>query len=231
MKDMEFLKIGYISNKGIYNNIDTYENTLESFNEAIKKNLIINLKIRLTQDKILVVYNDSNLTRLMNLKDKISTTTYEELLYLNKYHIPTLNEVLKLINGKVPIIINPKGIDYKYYLLKELDKLLETYEGKFAILSNDPLIIKWFNKNKPEYIIGEILSGHYKSKFSLLNILTNFSIQTDFKSVNVEYFNIIKIKKLKEKSLVLSYVADTKEKFDIFKDVSDNLFIEKLFKE
>ena len=230
MKDMEFLKMGYVSNKGIYNNIDIYENTLESFKEAIDNNLIINLKIRLTKDKELVIYNDNNLTRLMNLKDKISTTTYEELLFLNKYHIPTLDEVLKLINGKVPIIINPKGNDHKYYLQKELVKLLETYEGKFAILNNNPLIIRWFNKNKPEYIIGEILSNHNKlSKFSPHYTLTNFIIETDFKSVNIDYYNIIKIKKLKEKSLVLSYVADTKEKFDIYKDVSDNLFIENIF--
>lgn len=232
MKDLEFLKNSYISNKGIYDNINIYENTIESFKEAVKHNLIINLKIRLTKDKILVVYCDNNLTRLMNLKDKISTTTYEELLYLNKYHIPTLEEVLKIINGSVPIIINPKGNDYKYYLQKELIKLLDTYHGKFVILSNNPLIIKWFNKNRPDYIVGEIISKNNKIiKLSPKYFFTNFIISTDFKSIDVEYYNIIKLKKIKEKSFLIGYIANNQEKYNMYKNITDNLFIEELYEE
>lgn len=232
MKDLEFLKINYISNKGIYDNINIFENTLESFNEALKNNLILNLKIRLTKDNILVVYNDSDLTRLMHLKDKISMTTYEELLYLNKYHIPTLEEVLKLVAGKVPIIINPKTLECKNHLQKELVKLLDNYQGKFAIISNNSLIIRWYNKNRPNYIVGEIMSKSSKlKKFNLLNYFINFTIISDFISIDIEYYNIIKMKNIKEETLLLGYIADTKEKYDKYKDVTDNLYIEKIFYE
>ena len=148
MNKIDFLKENLISNKGLYDNVNIFENTLESFSKAIDNNLIIYLKVRLTKDKVPVIYSDSNLARLMNLKDRVDTTNYDELIYLNKYHIPTLKEVLKLIDGKTPIIINPTSSSDKYYLQKEVVKLLDNYKGKFAILSSNPLIIRWFNKNK-----------------------------------------------------------------------------------
>ncbi len=228
MKNTEFLKENLISNKGFYDNKIIFENTLESFEEAMKYNYTLHLKVRLTKDKVLVVYSDNNLTRLMNLKDKISTTTYDELNFLSSYHIPTLEEVLDVVNGKVPLIINPRSLDYKYYLEKELVKLLDNYRGSFAIVNSNACIIKWFNKNAPDYIVGEILAKSGRIyKLALSNIIANFSIVTDFKSINLDDYDIIKIKKIKEDSLVIGYLADTSEKYDNYKDVFNNLFVEK----
>lgn len=229
MNKIDFLKENLISNKGLYDNVNIFENTLESFSKAIDNNLIIYLKVRLTKDKVPVIYSDSNLARLMNLKDRVDTTNYDELIYLNKYHIPTLKEVLKLIDGKTPIIINPTSSSDKYYLQKEVVKLLDNYKGKFAILSSNPLIIRWFNKNKPEYLTGEIITKKRKVK-SLPRYLANFTIKVDFKSVDIEYYNLIKLKKLKENSLVIGYLIDSKEKYNIYKNALDNIFISELFK-
>ena len=229
MHKIDFLKENLISNKGLYDNVNIFENTLESFSKAIDNNLIIYLKVRLTKDKVPVIYSDSNLARLMNLKDRVDSTKYEELIYLNKYHIPTLKEVLKLIDGKTPIIINPTFSSDKYYLQKEVVKLLDNYKGKFAILSSNPLIIRWFNKNKPEYLTGEIITKKRKVK-SLPRYLANFTIKVDFKSVDIEYYNLIKLKKLKENSLVIGYLIDSKEKYNIYKNALDNIFISELFK-
>ena len=66
-------------------------------------------------------------------------------------------------------------------------------------------------------------------KFNLLNYFINFTISSDFISIDIEYYNIIKMKKIKEETLLLGYIADTKEKFAKYKDVTDNLYIEKLF--
>lgn len=229
MNKIDFLKENLISNKGLYDNVNIFENTLESFSKAIDNNLIIYLKVRLTKDKVPVIYSDSNLARLMNLKDRVDSTNYDELIYLNKYHIPTLKEVLKLIDGKTPIIINPTSSSDKYYLQKEVVKLLDNYKGKFAILSSNPLIIRWFNKNKPEYLTGEIITKKRKVK-SLPRYLANFTIKVDFKSVDIEYYNLIKLKKLKENSLVIGYLIDSKEKYNIYKNALDNIFISELFK-
>ena len=71
MNKIDFLKENLISNKGLYDNVNIFENTLESFSKAIDNNLIIYLKVRLTKDKVPVIYSDSNLARLMNLKDRV----------------------------------------------------------------------------------------------------------------------------------------------------------------
>ena len=89
MKDTEFLKNNLIAFKGIYDNKEVYENSLEAFKKAIKENYLIHLKLRLTKDNIIVVFSDASLTRMINLKDKINTLTYNELLFLAPYHVPT----------------------------------------------------------------------------------------------------------------------------------------------
>ena len=41
---------------------------------------------------------------------------------------------------------------------KNLFELLDNYNGKFAIISVNPKIINWFNKNRPEYVVGEVIT-------------------------------------------------------------------------
>lgn len=231
MRDVKFLKGNPISNKGIYDNNKIYENTIEAFKKAIDHKLIIHLKVRLTKDKVPIIYSDNNLTRLMNLKDKINQITYDELIYLNKYHVPTLKEVLKLINGKVPIIINPKCCDFSYFLEKEIINNLDNYKGKVAFLSSNPLIIRWFNKNKSEIICGEILTKSNKTKKrKFISFFVNFIIKVDFKSIDIKSYSILKLQKAKENSIVLGYLIETKEEYNLYKNALDNVFIDELYK-
>jgi len=226
MKNTNFLKTKLIANRGIYNNKTIFENTLEAFNLAIEKELMIHLSVNITKDNILVVYHDHDLTRLTNLKDRVETLTYEELNYLSSFKIPTLEESLKLINGRVPIIINPRNYSNKYYLEKELVKYLDDYQGLFAIVNKRATIIKWFNRHRPDYIIGEVLAKKAFNKRSIRDFMAHYAIITDFKSVNIRHYTPRKIKALKMNNMVLGYVADTQEKYLQFKDVCDNLFID-----
>lgn len=227
MKNLEFLKSALITNKGIYDNQIIFENTIESFSESIKNKYPISFSLNITKDNKIIIYNDEDLTKLMNLKDKINSITYEELNYLSSYHIPTLEEVLNLIKGKVPIIINIKDSSKKNMIEKEIVNYLDNYQGQFAIISKNVRVIKWFNNNKPNYIIGEILTKN--RNLSLINFMINCSITSDFKSINIDYYDIYKIKKIKEDYLVLGYLINDQEKYEVYKDVFDNLIIDKLY--
>ena len=154
------------------------------------------------------------------------STTYEELSYLNKYHIPKIEEVLSLISGKVPILINPNSTNNKFYMQKELSLLLDKYQGDFAIVNANPRIIKWFNINRKDYVIGEIITKN--KKLNILNFITYCTLDTDFKSIDLKYYDILKMKKLTENNFVIGYLADTKDKFDIYNDVVNNLFIDNI---
>jgi glycerophosphoryl diester phosphodiesterase len=224
MKDLTFLTKYSFLNKGFYNNKTIYENTLESFKEAIRLNKGIYFNLRLTKDNVLVVYDEEDLSRLLNLKDEINDTNYDELSYLCNYHIPTLTEVLTLIAGKVPILINPKVFNNKYYLEKEMSKVLDNYKGNFAIINNNPIVIKWFNDNKKNYIVGEALTKKKTNIHTFSNFLANYFIKPDFKSVNIDYYDSRDINELREtNNILIGYLIDNKKKNDTYKDLFDNL--------
>ena len=203
-------------NKGIYDNKNIFENTLESIKETLKTKLGIYLTIRETKDHVYIIYEDSNLSRLQNIKDKINDMTYEDLDYISFYHIPTLEEGLKLINGKIDVIFDLKVKSKN----KKIYDILENYKGNYLVIGS-PRVINEINKNHESIKAGEIITK--KHKFSLLSLF----IKPDFKSYDIEYFDNIKYKKLKEDGkLVIGYKADNQNKYNEFKDIFEYLVVD-----
>ena len=214
MKDIDFLKKGIFAYQGIYDNKNVYENTLEAFKVAIKRRNNIYFEVVETKDHKFVVCKNDVFERIHNSKDKVEDMTYDELCYVSFYHIPLLEEVLELINGIVGIMIDPK-VHTKH---KNLFELLDNYNGKFAIISVNPKIINWFNKNRPEYVVGEVIT---KRKGSNLSFYFN---KTDFKSYNIDYFDKIKVSNLRDLGdVVIGYLINSTEKYETYKNVFDNL--------
>ena len=195
MKDIDFLKKGIFAYQGIYDNNNVYENTLEAFKVAIKRRNNIYFEVIETKDHKFVVCKNDVFERIHNSKDKVE-------------------EVLELINGKVGIMIDPK-VHTKH---KNLFELLDNYNGKYAIISVNPKIINWFNKNRPEYVVGEVIT---KRKGFNLSFYFN---KTDFKSYNIDYFDKIKVSNLRDLGdVVIGYLINSTEKYETYKNVFDNL--------
>ena len=214
MKDIDFLKKGIFAYQGIYDNKNVYENTLEAFKVAIKRRNNIYFEVVETKDHKFVVCKNDVFERIHNSKDKVEDMTYDELCYVSFYHIPLLEEVLELINGIVGIMIDPK-VHTKH---KNLFELLDNYNGKFAIISVNPKIINWFNKNRPEYVVGEVIT-----KWKGFNLSFYFN-KTDFKSYNIDYFDKIKVSNLRDLGdVVIGYLINSTEKYETYKNVFDNL--------
>ncbi len=91
----------------------------------------IELDIQLTKDKIPVVFHDFTLKRVCGAEGKVSDYTYEELrsftLCESKEHIPLFEEVLGLVSGKVPLIVELKIESADLTLCSVADKLLGAY--------------------------------------------------------------------------------------------------------
>ena len=147
-----------IAHRGIHDNIKIYENTIEAFKLAIEKNYIIEIDIHKTVDNKIVVFHDYNTQRLFDVNLKIENTTYKELKKLKKFHIPTLEEVLKIVDGKVPLLIELKQPNKVGELEKITMKILNKYKGQFAIQSFNPKTIYWFKKNYPNILRGQLSS-------------------------------------------------------------------------
>ena len=106
-----------IAHRGVFNNKDIPENSLKSFREAVKLNYDVEFDIHLTKDNILVVFHDDNLKRMTGSDKNIQDCTYDEIkdlkLLNTNEHIPTLDEVLKVIDNKVfmDILKQPSSIN------------------------------------------------------------------------------------------------------------------------
>lgn len=226
MKNLEFLKSKPIAHRGLFDNVNVPENSMESFRLSIENDNIIELDIHLLKDNNIIVFHDDDLKRMAGIDKKVKDMTYEEIknikLLNTEYTIPLFKDVLDLINGKVPIIVELK-IDNKVGLLEsEAVKFLDNYNGLFVIKSFNPFIVNWFKKNRPNYIRGLLV--HYKKR-NLKERLCHYMLfnnicKPDFLSCNYRILNKKKVKKFKKKKLVLTWGV-TNQKID--KNLYDNI--------
>ena len=104
-----FIKVP-IANRGLHD-LTISENSLRAFLLAKERKLNIKIDVRMTLDNEMVVSHDNNLLRMCGIDKKISKMTLEEVKKIRLFdnqEIPTLQEVLDLINGEVGIDIELK---------------------------------------------------------------------------------------------------------------------------
>ena len=89
------------------------ENTLESIQKALDLNVDgVEIDVYQCSSGEIMVFHDKKLNRLTKHNGLIEETTFEELnniLVAKKYKIPTLEQVLELIDGKILLNIELKG--------------------------------------------------------------------------------------------------------------------------
>ena len=221
-KNLDFLIDRPIAHRGIFDNKRIYENTISAFERAIKLNYVIELDVRMLACGTVIVFHDDDMERLLHVEGSIDKLTYDELTYMAKYKIPTFEEVLKLVNGQVPLLIETKSITKRCALENKVNQYLKEYKGLYAIQSFNLRSIKWFYKNRKDVAIGYLMGKrNYKSE-------PIFFRKYDFLSVSVKLFADKRVRKMREDKVVLGWGIKTKEQFDLKKDVYDNLVFDNL---
>ncbi len=183
--DMSPFTYIFYAHRGLHDNAgDAPENSLRAFERAVDENFGIELDIQLTKDKIPVVFHDDTLKRMCGKKGKISEYTYKELqsflLGKSDQRIPTLEEVLRLVNGKVPLIVEFKMGGMDCSLCPIADKLLRTYPGVYCIESFNPLCLGWYRRHRKEVMRGQLSRNFSKGYLVLKYLLFNFYAKPDF---------------------------------------------------
>lgn len=92
------------------NSVASEENTISAFELAVyaDRYRFIEFDVQYTKDKVLVVHHDLSLLRIQGKREKVGDLTYEELLEISNYHIPTYIEVMDRIGGMKPLNIEIK---------------------------------------------------------------------------------------------------------------------------
>ena len=174
------------------------ENSMSAFKEAVKHKLAIELDIHLTRDKKVVVFHDELLKRMCQVPGTIEDSTYEELQKLRLLHtderIPLFTEVLDYIAGRVPLLIELKLPSGDMSLCFFAAALLRDYKGPYMVQSFNSLGIRWFRKNEPSVLRGQLSNALTKDKnsapyivrFCVQHLLTNVLCRPDFISYKLK---------------------------------------------
>lgn len=160
-----WLKDYSYAHRGLHN-AEFPENSMPAFENAITHGYAIELDVHLSKDGVLMVFHDDELTRMTGEQGSIGDHTAQELQSMklagSNYGIPTLDEVLELVMGRTPLLIELKNIGRAGKLEIALYDRVKRYDGRFALQSFSPFSMRWYLKNAPDILRGQ-LSGDFRS--------------------------------------------------------------------
>lgn len=136
------------------------ENSAAAFEAAAAAGYGIELDVQLSRDGQVVVFHDDTLGRVCSVSARVDSLDYEELKKLRLFgtdeSIPLFSEVLGIIGGRTPIIVELKTGPKNKELCEKTLSLLCGYSGDYCIESFDPRIVAWFRKHAPEVLRGQL---------------------------------------------------------------------------
>lgn len=191
--DYSVLKGVHYAHRGLHDNkTDAPENSLRAFEKAAKAGYGIEFDVQLSKDRIPVVFHDASLKRMCGVEGNVWDYTLKELKSLkladSQETIPTFQEALDTVSGKVPLIIEYK-LDVPSTQVCEIsNKILLNYSGIYCIESFHPYAVAWYRQHRPEIIRGQLSRNFRKDKknrehhllWFLSNLLTNVYTRPDF---------------------------------------------------
>ncbi|MCI1935512.1 MAG: glycerophosphodiester phosphodiesterase [Bifidobacteriaceae bacterium] len=197
------------------------ENSLAAFAAACEAGYGIELDVQLTSDGQVVVIHDGTLQRVCGDPRSIREVTYEQLTHIPLFprhsegsedgnlevhaeadlrvssdgdfqHVPLLSDVLALVDGRVPLIVEYKmGERLDKELMVKTDTLLNAYNGWYCVESFNPEAVNWYRRNRPEVIRGQLATPSSKrlrdvrslddfGRWGAGNLLMNWAGRPDF---------------------------------------------------
>lgn len=239
MKDLTWLKENLISHRGLHTfDKSIPENSYAAFKKSMDYGFSIECDLNLLKDGTVVVFHDKDFNRLCGINKNLSDVTYEEMKNYTLEHsretILTLPELLSLVDGKVPLLIELKPHGDAKRLCEQTAKILDGYAHPFAIFSFHPRVVLWFKKYRNHYIRGQI-SEYFKTdqnmkklhKYMMKILFFNRFTKPDFISYGITDLPNKYCDKAKRKGLtVISYAAKTQKQLDFVKSNYHNAVFE-----
>jgi glycerophosphoryl diester phosphodiesterase len=177
------------------------ENTLPAAAAAVDRRFAIELDLQLTADNRPVVFHDRTFDRLTETTGPLAAKTLAEAKAARfketDARIPTLEELLDLVDGRVPMVIELKS-DWSgdRRLEQAVAPILATYSGPAAVMSFDPASMATMRRLAPSLPRGLIADhfddgpdwGHLSAarRFALRHLLAVGTVLPDFVSYGIK---------------------------------------------
>lgn len=172
------------------------ENSLAAFDEAAENGFAVELDVHHTKDGVVVVVHDEELETVTDEPGLIGELTLTEVkqrrLLGGAETIPTLEEALALIGGRVPVFVEIKNDGEVGALEDDVAAELQRYDGDAAVMSFNPYSLARIASAAPELPRGQ-LSGSFEGEdlkwyevFLLKRLLMNWTSRPDFVAYELE---------------------------------------------
>ena len=165
MSDLSWLTARPIAHRGLHDmNRACWENTLPAFAAAVQGGYAIECDVHLSADGVPMVFHDAALKRLTGVDGVIREKSAADLGRLRvggtDDHVPTLGEMLSLVAGQVPIVIELKGSEtHDADLVERVVEALTGYEGAVALMSFEHRLLRDLAAQAPDRPRGLTAEG------------------------------------------------------------------------
>lgn len=189
----------YFAHRGLHDDgKEAPENSMKAFRRAVEAGYGMELDVHVTRDGVPVIFHDFELDRMCGAEGKIEDCTYGELQKLtlgtSGERIPRLEDLLDMVRGRVPLIVEIKEEKARTFACAVIDKLLRGYRGAYCIESFNPVVLWWFRLHHGEVVRGQLSSnfrkdGNYRNVlyFFMTHLLFNFFTKPDFIAYNHKF--------------------------------------------
>ncbi|MCL6698724.1 glycerophosphodiester phosphodiesterase [Sphingomonas sp. NSE70-1] len=140
------------------------ENSLAAFRAALDIGAGIECDVRLSGDGQVMVFHDHDLRRLcasaLAVESTPAATLAAQKLYDSGEHIPRLSEMLDLVAGRVPLLVEVKcrGGNAAQVTAAVVAQL-NGYPGPVGVMSFEPSVGRWLARHEPQVRRGLVISG------------------------------------------------------------------------
>lgn len=202
----QFQKYDY-AHRGLHNLENKVpENSCAAFSLAVLGGFGMEFDLQLTKDKQVVVHHDHSIKRSCGVDKVISDMTLEELrgyrLFGTEERVPLFSEVLGIVDGKTPLIIELKGYGDPAELCSLAMEQLKGYQGLYCVESFDPRIVHWFQEHHPEIVRGQLMMRMKKGDdglsaagaFFARNLMTNWYNRPQFEAYDFKTRDILPLR-------------------------------------
>ena len=170
------------AHKGLYQKDQSVpENSMPAFRAALEHGYGIDCDVQRTYDGQALCFCDSHMRVACGIDERMVSFSYDNLRKLKLFgtneHMPLLSEVLEMVDGRAPMIIevkSPAGPQGIPSTCETIYAVLKDYTGPYCVASFDPHVLKWFRINAPEVLRMQASMPYFDWRENDRNILRCF---------------------------------------------------------
>ncbi len=172
------------------------ENSLAAFDAAADAGFAVELDVHSSADGVTVVIHDSELERMTGEDALVEDLTVAELgdlrLLGGEQRIPTLEEALALVDGRVPVFVEIKNEGDVGALEDDVAAQLAAYSGEACVMSFNPYSLGRVAEAEPDIVRGQLASRFkgedlpWYQKLLLANMAMNWTSRPDFIAYDID---------------------------------------------